>query len=285
MRRARARRARPWSDFTAQELFPRIPATSSTDRSARTRSSSTSRWSGVRRATASSAQRAPIRARASSSTSPPGRSGISAGGSGSAGRRDTLRRSSMRRRWAMEKTHDRKSRSSPRNRRRPRTTPTKVSDARSSGSLPPWARRYPSTAGASSRYSASSAAGSPARAASTVSRFVTLILVIGTNPRPGSASDQARRAEVVDRARLALRDGRLAQRPAVLDQHVGEPEPFLLGKDLHQVALDLVRVLLLGEPQALRHPADVRVDGDAHIGVGDQLLGVGVPEDDVRRLP
>src|SRR5688572_28672616 len=62
-------------------------------------------------------------------------------------------------------------------------------------------------------------------------------------------SDQAGGTEVVDGALLALRGGGLANRPPVLDEHVGEAEPVLLRHHRHQVPLNLVGILLLRESQ------------------------------------
>src|ERR687887_2544325 len=54
----------------------------------------------------------------------------------------------------------------------------------------------------------------------------------------------ARRAEMVHRAHLAPRRGGLADGSAVLDEHVGERKPLLPQHDLHEILLDLVRILL-----------------------------------------
>lgn len=65
----------------------------------------------------------------------------------------------------------------------------------------------------------------------------------------------------------------------MLYQEVAELEPLGSGDDLHEAALDLVPRLLPGQPQPLRQPHHVGVDGDP---LDD---AVGVAEDDVRRLP
>src|SRR5712692_1383623 len=77
------------------------------------------------------------------------------------------------------------------------------------------------------------------------------------------SSDTRRRAEVVEHALLAARQTREADTAAVPDQKVREAAPVLTRHELHQVALDLHRILLLGEAEPLREPAHVRVDHDA----------------------
>jgi hypothetical protein len=59
---------------------------------------------------------------------------------------------------------------------------------------------------------------------------------------------------------------------------VREDAPVLAGDEALEVALDLDRILLLRQPEALRETADVCVDDDA----------LGIPElrgDDVRGFP
>src|SRR6266508_6926345 len=72
----------------------------------------------------------------------------------------------------------------------------------------------------------------------------------------------ARRAQVVHRTDLALGVASGADPSSVLDQDVGEREPLLLRDEPHQIPLDLVRVLIRAEAQALGQPAHVGVDGD-----------------------
>ena len=89
--------------------------------------------------------------------------------------------------------------------------------------------------------------------------------------------DAARRAEVGEHALLAARAARVADAPAVPDQQVREAAPVRARHELDQVALDLDRILLPRQPEALREPAHVRVDDDP----------LRVPElgrDDVRGL-
>ena len=62
------------------------------------------------------------------------------------------------------------------------------------------------------------------------------------------------------------------------DHLMGKFHPALLGDQGHQVELNLYRVLLTGEPQALGHPA--------HVGVHYETRDAeGVAQDDVGRLP
>ena len=80
-----------------------------------------------------------------------------------------------------------------------------------------------------------------------------------------------------DDAILAARLAGVADAPAVPDQQVREPRPVVARHELHQVALDLHRILLLREAEPLREPAHVRVDDDpARIAE--------LRRDDVRRL-
>ena len=70
--------------------------------------------------------------------------------------------------------------------------------------------------------------------------------VAGRPIRPGSTG------KIADRTDLALRVARHADRPAVVDQHVGEAEPLLRRDHAHQVAFDLVGIVVLREPDPLR---------------------------------
>src|SRR5207253_3181745 len=92
------------------------------------------------------------------------------------------------------------------------------------------------------------------------------------------ALDTARRAEANEGALLAERTARDADAAAVPDQQVREATPVLTRDELHQVALDLHRVLVLGQSKPLGEPAYVRVDDDA-LGVSE------LRRDDVRRFP
>src|SRR6266550_8402736 len=76
------------------------------------------------------------------------------------------------------------------------------------------------------------------------------------------SSDTRRRAEVVDDALLAVRHPCDADAPAVPDQQVREAAPVLARHEPDQIALDLDRILLTRQPQALRQPPDVRVHDD-----------------------
>src|SRR5207237_2043324 len=78
-----------------------------------------------------------------------------------------------------------------------------------------------------------------------------------------AALDAARRAEVVQDATLAERSPRDADSAAVPDEEMREPAPLPPRHDLHQIALDLHGILLAREAEALREPADVRVDDDS----------------------
>ena len=80
-----------------------------------------------------------------------------------------------------------------------------------------------------------------------------------------------------DHAALAARPPRVADAAAVPDQQVREASPVVARHELHQVALDLHRILLPREAEPLRQPADVRVDDDA-------LRVAALGRDDVRRL-
>jgi hypothetical protein len=71
----------------------------------------------------------------------------------------------------------------------------------------------------------------------------------------------------------------LADRPAVVDQEVRPERPVALRHDLYQVLLDLHRIGVIRQAQALREPRDVGVHDDADV------LVEGVAQDDVRGLP
>ena len=94
--------------------------------------------------------------------------------------------------------------------------------------------------------------------------------------RPGSAQP-ARRAQILDHAHLAARLAGVAHAPAVPDQEMREAVPVGLRHDLHEVALDLDRILLARQREPLREPPHVRVDDDA-------LRIAELGSDDVRRL-
>src|SRR5205814_4149325 len=124
----------------------------------------------------------------------------------------------------------------------------------------------------------STAQCSPARTVqSTASTIVRPERRTVTPSKRTTSVGTARRAEVVDHALLAQRPARVADPPPVPDQKVREAGPVLARHDLHQVALDLDRILLLREPEPLREPAHVRVHHDA-LGVpalrGDDVRGL-----------
>ena len=83
-----------------------------------------------------------------------------------------------------------------------------------------------------------------------------------SRPNSGRQVDAARRAEIDEDAPLARRAARVADPAAVPDQQVREARPVRPRHEPHQVALDLHRILLAGEAEPLRQPADVRVDDD-----------------------
>src|SRR5436190_4307163 len=83
-----------------------------------------------------------------------------------------------------------------------------------------------------------------------------------TDSKLRARSDTARRAEVADDAVLAARPARIADAATVPDQEVREAAPVGTRHEPQQIALDLHRVLLAGEPQPLREAPDVRVDHD-----------------------
>src|SRR5438874_10777143 len=93
-----------------------------------------------------------------------------------------------------------------------------------------------------------------------------------------AASDAARRAEVGEDATLAERPPSIAHAPSMPDQEVREQSPLAPRDDLRQIALDLHGILLAGETEPLREPADMRVDHDP-------LRVAELRGDDVRRLP
>ena len=76
---------------------------------------------------------------------------------------------------------------------------------------------------------------------------------------------------------VAQRAARVADPAAVPDQQVREAAPVRPRNELHQVALDLDRILVPRQPEALRKPAHVRVDHDA-------LRVAELGRDDVGRL-
>ena len=62
------------------------------------------------------------------------------------------------------------------------------------------------------------------------------------------------------------------------DQLVGEQNPFVLRNHLHQILLDLFRIVVAGEIQTFRQALHVRIDNDAR---GDAVSGA---ENHVGRL-
>jgi hypothetical protein len=65
------------------------------------------------------------------------------------------------------------------------------------------------------------------------------------------------------------------------DQRVRDVNPGAFRKQLHELPLDLHRILLVGERQPLADPPDVRVDEDPVVGLRPRIT---VGEDDVRGL-
>ena len=90
--------------------------------------------------------------------------------------------------------------------------------------------------------------------------------------------DLSKRADVVQEADLALRTARVADLTAVLDEQMRQHRPTFAREQLHQILLDLHRVGLRGESEAMAHAPDVRIDDDALV------LIEGVSENDVRGL-
>src|SRR4030095_8938042 len=70
-------------------------------------------------------------------------------------------------------------------------------------------------------------------------------------PSPGVASDAARRTDVAQKPRAGRREGRLADMTSVLDEQVREQCALLSRHQLHQIELDLVRVLVRSQAQEL----------------------------------
>ena len=64
-----------------------------------------------------------------------------------------------------------------------------------------------------------------------------------------------------DRASLTRRLPRLADRPAVEDQQVGEERPILLRDELHQVLLDLHGIHVFSQTEAGAAAGGGRVEG------------------------
>src|SRR5260221_10271829 len=67
-----------------------------------------------------------------------------------------------------------------------------------------------------------------------------------------ATSDTRRRTEVEQHAVGAARRTGDAHAPPVPDQQVREAPPVRAGHELAEIALDLDRVILLGQPEALR---------------------------------
>ena len=86
------------------------------------------------------------------------------------------------------------------------------------------------------------------------------------------------RAERGDDAALAIRISRGAYPSSVMDENVGEVDPVLLGNELHQFLLHLLRVLAVRETETVREAEDMGVHDEPH---GDAESG---SEDDVRGL-
>ena len=62
------------------------------------------------------------------------------------------------------------------------------------------------------------------------------------------------------------------------DEKVREVGPLLFGHDLHEVELDLDRIVFFGESNPLAHPMHMCIDHNPR-------NSEGIPEDDIGRLP
>src|SRR5215210_3134452 len=76
---------------------------------------------------------------------------------------------------------------------------------------------------------------------------------------------ESRGADVVQDAARTVGLAGFAHAAAVEDEQVREERPLLLGYHLQEVALYLLGVLMLGQPEAARDTPDVRVYDDAHV--------------------
>src|SRR5262245_10620981 len=56
--------------------------------------------------------------------------------------------------------------------------------------------------------------------------------------------------------------------PTVKDHPMAEHRPLFLGNLLHQIALDLLRIGMLRQPQALAEPGDMRINGNTRHAEG-----------------
>ena len=118
--------------------------------------------------------------------------------------------------------------------------------------------------------------GSPVRFGS--SKAVLRIPTPGLAARfPTPTSHAARRTKVAQDALLAAWSACDADAATMIDQEVRQESPLVLRNNFHQIALDLVRVLLRSQAQELREARHVRVDDDA-------WNAKSVPEDDVGGL-
>src|SRR5258706_5760161 len=113
-----------------------------------------------------------------------------------------------------------------------------------------------------------------------------LLLKAGIYSRGGSRTalhrlpSQFRRwAEIVHRTARAIRFSRVADPPAVEHQAVGKAGPLLRRQELHQIPLDLFRVLFARQAETARHALAVGVDDDAgHAeGVAENHVGGFAP--------
>src|SRR3989344_4314990 len=66
---------------------------------------------------------------------------------------------------------------------------------------------------------------------------------------------------------------------SIVNQPVGDPEPFFFGEERHEVPLYFLRRFLFSQAEALGETHDMGIHGNAFYDT------VGVPQDDIRALP
>ena len=161
-----------------------ISATRSTPSPTTTRSTTASAWSAGRVATIASAARVENPSTASAAgSSGAARSARARSGRSSIGRRAARRRQSSTSCRAMVNTQARNAGSLPSKRSRPRTTPSQVSEARSSAAARDTTAKYRSSRGCRSRQSRPKAASSPRAAAPSTAGNSGPIIAIPGNRR------------------------------------------------------------------------------------------------------
>src|SRR6266481_5845288 len=89
---------------------------------------------------------------------------------------------------------------------------------------------------------------------------------------------ELRRNDFGERTRLMLMRPRHAVFAAVVDQSVSKTKPFFFGEYRHQVALDLYRIGIVGEPQFFGKAHNMRIHCDS------LNHAVCVPQDHIRAL-